>query len=240
MNAGCDLAPSGLTPRRRAALLRHGLTVLEAQRQMNEDGGGPILRRMLAGAPQHQAMQHYPPGDRIDAATGAQYFYHAHRENRATGEHGHFHCFLRRHGMPARLRPQRPAAAAAMDDGALTHLVAIAMDRHSRPVRLFTVNRWVTEDHWYAARHQPRLLRSFRFATPAADPAWAPLDRWVAGMLQLFAPEIAGLAQARDRALTARQAAQPDRRADADRQIEELSSLPIDLERHLTGLALAN
>ncbi len=40
-------------------------------------------------------MNHYPKGDRIDYDTGAQYFYHCHRESEETEEHGHFHCFLR-------------------------------------------------------------------------------------------------------------------------------------------------
>ena len=46
--------------------------------------------------------QTYHAGDVYDAETHAQFFYHAHpAEQRRSGEHGHFHCFLRPRGMPA-------------------------------------------------------------------------------------------------------------------------------------------
>jgi hypothetical protein len=222
-----------LSERTRARMQRHGLAVLTAQQAIMASAAGSILRHTLAGAGRHQAMRHYPEGDRIDRVTGAQYFYHAHRENFATEEHGHFHCFLRRHAVPARARPL--AAAGGESGAAMTHLVAIAMDRHSRPIRLFTVNRWVTDDTWYAARHHPGLVRRFAFER-ARDPHWAPLDRWVAGMLQLFAPQIAWLALARDRAIARWQAEHPGEDPYAARALEELSELPIDLERQIRRL----
>lgn len=223
-----------LSPRTKARMLRHGLAVLTAQRALTEGAAGSILRHTLAGEGRHTAMRHYPKGDRIDPATGAQYFYHAHRENRATEEHGHFHCFLRRQAIPARIRPMRETSG-RISGGDMTHLVAIAMDRRSRPIRLFTVNRWVTEDTWYAARHQPGLLRRFAFEA-SRDPHWSAVDRWVSGMLQLFAPQIAWLAAARDRAIADWQADHPQDDPQADRRLEELSELPIDLEPQIERL----
>src|SRR5210317_191916 len=48
-------------------------------------------------------MQHYPKGDVYDAETHSQYYYHAHRPD--SGEHGHFHTFLRAKGMPPGVLP---------------------------------------------------------------------------------------------------------------------------------------
>ena len=68
--------------------------------------------------------RHYPKGDVFDAETFSQYYYHAHRAG--SGEHGHFHTFLRAGGMPEGARPVPHAGEAAWPagDGALSHLVA--------------------------------------------------------------------------------------------------------------------
>jgi hypothetical protein len=233
-----------LSERLRAQMLRQALAVITAQHEMTETGGS-ILHHTLQGAPRHLAMLHYPKGDRIDAVTGAQYFYHAHRADLATEEHGHFHCFLRAHAVPQHLRPLPLPPLSEKPDAAMTHLVAIAMNRHGQAIRLFTVNRWVTSDIWYAAKHHPRLLKRFRFEPanddpasndPSADAAWHVLDGWVAGMLQLFAPQIAWLAIARDRRIAAWQEAHVDADPYDTRQLEELSSLPIDLTRQVAHL----
>ena len=220
-------------------MLRHALAVIAAQREMTQ-AGGSILHHTLRGSDRHQAMAHYPAGDRIDAVTGAQYFYHAHRADMATEEHGHFHCFLRSHAVPSRLRPLPLPSQAEKPDAAMTHLVAIAMDRHGQPIRLFTVNRWVTHDTWYAARHHPQLLKRFRFDPPRHDDTdaayWRALDGWVAGMLHLFAPQIAWLAAARDSTIAAWQTAHMNTDPYDARQIEELSSLPIDLAQQIALL----
>lgn len=235
-----DRARSG---RARAQMLRHALAVLTAQREMTQEGGS-ILHHTLQGAARHQRMAHYPKGDRIDAVTGAQYFYHAHREDFGTEEHGHFHCFLRCHAVPARLRPLPLPPPTEKADAAMTHLVAIAMDRHGQPIRLFTVNRWVTHDIWYAARHHPLLLKRFGFdlsgSGSSGDVYWGVLDRWVTGMLQLFAPEIAWLAVARDRAIAAWQREHGGADPYEARQLEELSSLPIDLTRQIARVTGAD
>lgn len=228
-----------LSDRAKAQMLRQALVVIEAQQRVTGVQGATILRHMLDGGRRHVKMAHYPPGDRIDAETGAQYFYHAHRENLDTEEHGHFHCFLRTQAIPPRIRPSRlppPRQAAATP---MTHIIAIAMNRHSHPIRLFTVNRWVVDDSWYDARHVPALLRRFRFDT-AGDSDWNVLDRWVAGMLHLFAPQITWLAAARDRTIEAWQAAHPDRSPYEERQLEELSDIAIDLEHQVALLTGRN
>ncbi len=202
---------------------------------MSDGDAGGVLRYALKGKNRHVKMSHYPKGDRIDAVTGAQYFYHAHRENFDTQEHGHFHCFLRTQFLPARLKPLPLPPPAAPAAAPMTHLVAIAMNRHSRPIRLFTVNRWVASDDWFDARRMPSLLKRFQFSPPG-DPYWTVLDGWVAGMLHLFAPQITWLAVARDRAIAARRTSHPDRDPYDDHRLEELSELPVDLERQVAWL----
>ena len=125
---------------------------------------------------QLEDWRHYPDGDVHDAVSHAQYFYHAHAPEPggasppAGAEHGHFHTFMRQGGLSPGAHPLvmpelaiagNPAApfeaalsapAPAGDpDEAWTHLVAIALDDRGRPLRLFTTNRWVTGETWYAA-----------------------------------------------------------------------------------------
>ncbi|HUE45799.1 MAG TPA: hypothetical protein VMO81_06055, partial [Aestuariivirgaceae bacterium] len=67
--------------------------------------------------------------DVYDAEFHAQYYYHAHRAE--SGEHGHFHTFLRSKAMPPQASPVPYAGKAKRPAGgdALAHLVAISMNR---------------------------------------------------------------------------------------------------------------
>lgn len=222
--------PPALNTRQKKQLLRCAQTVLTAQQQIIQNTGQSILYYTRKDKAQHERMSHYPKGDRIDHKTGAQYFYHCHRENLESTEHGHFHCFLRYKHIPARIKPTPLADWDKHIDNPMTHLIAIAMNTLGQPIRLFTVNRWVSSEIWYDAKHAPRLINRFKM-TLYNNPYWRLLDQWVEGMLHLFAPQIAWLYTQRDAAIQAQrsQHAHPyDNQA-----IEELSSLPINLTQHI-------
>jgi hypothetical protein len=181
--------------------------------------GDTVLSEALRGAGVFYEWHHYPPGDVYDAETHAQFFYHAHPPGERGAEHGHFHCFLRPRGMPAGIVPlmlpelaiaDAPAAPAdpllapvaqpnqGGNNDKLSHLVAIGMDAGGNPVRLFTTNRWVTGETWYAAEDVVQMLD--RFAIGHARPSW-PLNRWLSAMFRLFRPQMAELLRARDVAI---------------------------------------
>lgn len=193
----------------------------ECQRVLRKAGLN-VVGEVLRGQGQFVKLEHYPKGDVLDPETQAQYYYHAHRG----AEHGHFHCFLRAPGMPAGVSPADDPAARGWPAGdkAIAHLIAISMDRYGAPIRLFTVNRWVTGDTWYPAADLARMVD--RFVIDHAWPSW-PTNRWLTAMVRLFRPQIIDLIAARDRALAQATTATPD--ILEDRGIETLSETDIDI-----------
>jgi hypothetical protein len=180
-------------------------------------------------------MNHYPKGDRIDHATGAQYFYHCHREDMDKEEHGHFHCFLRYKHIPKRRKPTPLADWDKYINNPMTHLVAIAMNRYGQPIRLFTVNRWVTSETWYDAHHIPSFLKKFKMSL-TDDPYWQVLDQWVDGILKIFSPQIAWLHNQRDKIMVKHALEHPHQNIYEDKTIEELSEISIDLKTQIQWL----
>jgi len=94
-----------LTSWQKTKLLHYAEQVLSSQQQMQTHTGKNILHYTLLKKRKHIRLQHYPLGDRIDLKTGGQYFYHCHRENFTSSEHGHFHCFLRKTSIQKRIKP---------------------------------------------------------------------------------------------------------------------------------------
>jgi hypothetical protein len=211
-----------------------------------------ILGEVASGAQTFGAAElcdwrHYPEGEVYDPASHAQYFYHAHPANdRLPREHGHFHTFLRVEGMPSGVaplvlpeaavaEPAQPPQGAPLKRGAreeVSHLIAISLDPHGEPMRLFTTNRWVTGETWYRADDVIAMLD--RFAISAADPS-AVRDRWLVAVMQLFRPQIAALLKQRDATVMAWRRR---RRASVfeDPRLEIISSLEIDLAAQLAFL----
>lgn len=224
-----------LTPRQKARLLKRAEQVLVNHHQMISPPGRNILHHTLQHHDQHIRFQHYPKGDRIDKKTGGQYFYHCHREDTLSEEHGHFHCFIRQYGIPSYIKPKVLPDWDKYQQNPMTHLVAIAMNRLGQPIRLFTVNRWVSEETWYSSPNMSRLLKRFKMTLPE-DPHWTFLDQWIEGMLHLFAPQITWLHQARDAHMIeyARQDASDN--VYENRAYEEISSISIDLASQIQWL----
>lgn len=210
-------------------MLGYAAQVLEAQQQMIHHKGKNILHYTLNKKRKFERMNHYPKGDRIDHSTGAQFFYHCHRENFESTEHGHFHCFLRYKHIPKSIKPAPLADWDKYMDNPMTHLVAIAMNQMGQPIRLFTVNRWVTSEICYEAKHVPNFIKRYKM-TLQNDPYWQVLDKWVEGMLHLFAPQISWLHHARDLRMQDYQQNKGIINPYIDHDIEELSEISIDLK----------
>lgn len=221
-----------LTPWHKSKMLDCAERVLSTQQHMMTNKGKTILHYTLQKKRRHTRMHHYPKGDRIDHKTGAQYFYHCHRENLDLNEHGHFHCFLRYKQIPKRCKPTPLADWDKYIDNPMSHLVAIAMDRYGQPIRLFTVNRWVTSEIWYDAEHASSFIKKFKM-TLADDPYWQVLDQWVTAMLQLFSPQISWLHQQRDKAVAEHSLQNPGSNVYENANIEELSEIHIDLAKQV-------
>lgn len=193
-----------------------------------------VVGEVLKGQGAFVQMTHYPQGDVYDQETHAQYYYHAHR----SGEHGHFHLFLRARGMPRGCTPVSDAAGRdwPVGDQALAHLVAISMDRFGAPFQMFTTNRWVTAETWYPAGDMIRMLP--HFAVDHAWPSW-PTNRWLTAIVRLFRPQIETLLLQRDAALNARRKALPDRDTFEDRDFEVLSEVTVNIAAQVTAIERA-
>ncbi len=197
--------------------------------------GGNIVAELLRDTPNFYEWDHYPKGDIYDPATHAQYYYHAHPEHERPGEHGHFHTFLRPAGMPRGLKPL-PVPSRTSPAGrhaALSHLIAIGMDRFGQPVSLFTTNRWVTDETWYRAEDVIRMLDFFEI--DLAHPSW-PANRWVSAMIALFRPQIEWLIKRRDETVEAwlKRRARGD--VYEDRALNVTSEIAIDVERQIAAI----
>lgn len=180
-----------------------------------EEGGTNLVADVLGGRP-FVEYEHYPPEDVRDRRTCAQYYFHAHPQTRGKwNDYGHFHTFLT---LPGTLP---------------CHLIAIAMNRDGRPVRLFTTNRWVTGGPWLVAGDMIGLLD--RFAIHRVKPS-RPLNRWITAMFILFRAEMEQLLRMRDRRIAVWQRRHPGRDVFQDRNLEVASGQAIDLERRLADI----
>jgi hypothetical protein len=161
------------------------------------------------------ANRHYPEDDVIDAASGAQFYYHCHRGEE---EHGHLHLYLR----------AEPGAD-------LTHLIAISLDPRGLPVGFFTVNRWVARDAWLPAAATLELVDRFHFPVPGQE-IELTLGRWLTHFLRFYRPVVAALLRERDARLEQRAQFSNLEAALDDRDLEIPSSSPIDWSADLAQI----
>lgn len=214
-----------------------GLYVRECYRVLaNTDDN--VVGELLKGEENFYEWNHYPDGDVYDRVSHSQFYYHAHPADERPGEHGHFHTFLRPGGMPPDIRPAPvPDFEPPEDpDDALSHLVAISMDRKGFPIKLFTTNRWVTGEVWFSAGDVCRLLHLFKI--DHAQPSW-PVNIWITNMLVLFRPQIKSLIHARDRAVAKWQRAHPDVNVYEDHALELVTEMTIDVDAQLVAVERA-
>ncbi|HYB11560.1 MAG TPA: hypothetical protein VEJ16_18020 [Alphaproteobacteria bacterium] len=202
---------------------------VERCRRVLAKSGDNIVAEVLRAQGTFYEWTHYPQGDVYDFESHAQYYYHAHPAGERPGEHGHFHAFLRQKGMPKGVRPAlvRGFVPPPEPDEALGHLVAISMDNRGNPVQLFTTNRWVTGEVWYAARDVIAMLD--RFEIELAQPSW-PVNRWITAMVRFFRPQIELLLLERDRAVAEWQRRHPNVDVFEDRRLEVASAVEIAVD----------
>ena len=229
----CDLSA---LPRTALLVMREaGAEVLECRRVLDK-ADLDLVSEVLRGQGTFYELEHYPPDDVFDRDTHAQYYYHAHRG--MSGEHGHFHTFLRAPGMPEGAAPIAYSGEEIWPSGdeAISHLIAISMDAFGRPIGLFAVNRWVSAEAWYPAEDVIRMLD--RFAIDHAFPSW-PVNRWIGAMLQLFRPQIEALVRHRDTVVEAWRRAHPDRDVFEDRRLEVTGEFAISIDAQIAAVAAA-
>ena len=197
--------------------------------------GDNIVGELLKTEENFYEWDHYPAGDVYDHETHAQYYYHAHPQELRSGEHGHFHTFMRSGALPPDIRPAAlpdyDTPADANDD--LCHLVAISMDPHGLPIRLFATNRWVTGETWYAAPDVVRMIDMFDI--DHAQPSW-PVNRWITAMMKLFRPQVVALAEARDRRVAEWAARHPGGNAYEDRDLEIAAALDVSIDEQVSAV----
>ncbi len=214
-----------LRPFERARLLEAGAQIQECYRVLAK-GGLNVVGEVLRGQGEFVEFEHYPTDDVFDQDSGGQYYYHAHRE----GEHGHFHTFLRARGIPAGIAPLAAPHASApwpQGDDALSHLMAISMNRYGFPKALFATNRWVTDETWYAADDVIAMLD--HYVIDHAFPSW-PVNRWISAMLVLFRPHIEVLLRHRDAVVAWHQRVATTHDVFEDRALEATGSLDISVD----------
>jgi Domain of unknown function (DUF6969) len=240
MNKAARIAPidfDALPTERLEAMAAAAEEVINCHRVLAKTGDN-IVGELLHEVETFYEWDHYPEGDIFDPETHSQFYYHAHPEDERPGEHGHFHTFLRPAGMPKGITPAKVPDYAPKDDpdDELCHLIAISMDKFGVPIRLFTVNRWVSADVWYKAEDVITFLDHFEM--DLAQPSW-PLNRWITGMVQLFQPQIAALVHARDAKVAEWQAARPQGNVFTDHNLETTSLTAIAIDDHVARITAA-
>ena len=194
-------------------------------RALADEGANPVTA-VLQGASIVEEWAHFPAGDVIDPDTHSQFYYHAHAASeRAAGEHGHFHTFVR----PKAIMPQSQPLAAPESSGDeaawIAHLVGISVDASGRIIRLFTTNRWVTGEAWYDAEAVIGMLDRFDMTGDAPSRA---LNRWIGAVVRMYEPQIADLLRARDARVAAFRAAHAGSDVLEDRALQVTSEMPVD------------
>ncbi len=231
-----ETADFTMLPRERLERMAEaGSQILECHRVLGKAGLN-IVGELLRGQGEFYEFEHYPKDDVHDTDSHSQYYYHAHRAD--TGEHGHFHTFLRQPGMPAGTVPVPYDGSEPWPEGtdALSHLIGISMDAYGFPIGLFATNRWVTGEAWYEAEDVIAMLD--RFKIDHAKPSW-PVNLWITSMLILFRPQIENLLRQRDRVLSAWIDAHPGEDVFEDRRLEITGYMTIDIEQQLKAVAAA-
>lgn len=208
--------PSRLSPEVLAAMAAAGEDVARVEADMRRQGTSP--RGLLVGADEVEPFRHYPPGDVYDLASHCQFYFHCHR----AGERGHIHLFMRPRGMPPGLVP----LASGGTDDAPAHLVAVGLGAGGFASELFTTNRWVTGEAWYAAPAIAAMLPRFQVR---GDGANGVVGAWVTALVALYQPLVAALAERRDLALGAWSAAHPSVDPLGDQGLEVTSRAAIDV-----------
>ena len=207
--------------------MREAAAVIEESYRALEKAGANVVGQCLAHQGTFYELEHYPKGDVFDEESGSQYYYHAHRPE--SGEHGHFHCFLRADGMPPGVSPVPYSGGACRPEGdeAICHLVAISMNSEGFPTHMFTTNRWVTDETFYPAADTLAMVDLF--SVDHVYPCLA-VNNWITAMLRLFWPQIRELLKERDAVIRQWMLDHPKHDAFEDRNLDLISIMEINVD----------
>jgi hypothetical protein len=198
-----SLDPNALTSARDAAA-----RLVATLREFAAAGRVPLEAAVPDALP--EAWKQYEGSCSGGADGDLHYYYHSHgKGNRHPEEHGHFHVFASLPPGPEGTRRH-------------SHLVAIAVDARGVPQRLFTTNRWVTNEVWLDA---PACIALAECVAGSLRADASLLDRWVCDQIALFAPQISLLLSHRDRRVVAWRRS----RLLEDRRIHVLSECKVSL-----------
>jgi len=192
-----------------------------------------VVGEILKTAEKFLEWEHIPNEDVYDKHSHCQYYYHAHKKSESgddlhDDEHGHFHTFIRGKGMPDAIQPVAlPDYDPEMDISEVnSHVIGIGMNELGVPIRLFTVNRWVTGETWHKAEDVVSLLDQFE--VDSVHPSW-PINLWITNMVALFKPQIKELILRRDMQIAEWQEQYPDNNVFENRELEVTSHIDINL-----------
>ncbi len=132
--------------------------------------------------------------------------------------------------------PQSEVTYIKERDDTLSHLIAISMDQRGFPIGLFTTNRWVTAENWFAAENVCAMLD--RFEIDHAWPSW-PTNRWITAMFRLFRPQIVALLHERDVVISEWREQHPDTDAFEDRGLDIPSQTAISIDKQIAAVQTA-
>jgi len=210
-------------------MLVAGEEIMECYRVLKKAGLN-VVGECLRGQGTFYQLNHYPAGDVYDRETCSQYYYHAHRG--LAGEHGHFHTFVRQGGMPAGAEPVPYEGEVEWPRGkdAVSHLIAVSMDKYGYLIGFFATNRWVTGEAWYRAEDVVQMAA--RFEIDHAYPSWAT-NRWLTAVFRLFRLEIEALIRHRDRAIAQWAAEHPELDVYEDRKLEVTGELRVSVREQI-------
>lgn len=212
-----------------------GNMTVECMSALHRNGSNLVLE-VIKGQGEFTEWQHYPLDDVNDSESHAQYYFHAHPpDDRVDPDYGHFHTFMRRQGMPSGISPAPVPdfKASSVEHDHVCHLIGISMSRTGLPERLFTTNRWVTDETWYRAADVIAMLDRFAIKTWSSSRL---LNQWLTAMFVLYRPQIEQSLIARDRVIEVWQSMHPDQNVFEDRRLEVTSKVDICLQTQLEVL----
>lgn len=222
-------------PRRRLAAMRQAARELfEVLDAFAREGRHPVRDILSASSDRFTRWSRYPPGDVDDLETGCAWYYHAHDpcEARPWEEHGHFHCYIYTELLPRSAQPIALPPNPDLEKGGLVHLVALSLARSGVPVRLFTINRWASDEWMYAGRDVVPFVDRF---TLGGDTPFALTSRWLSATLRVLQPQIAWLLYERDRVLGEHRRVDPEGFSE-NQSIDVTSTVTFELDAHLAAL----
>lgn len=177
--------------------------------------------RATLGLASAEAWEQYAHAQSTLQKAGDLFFYYHCHERALHGEHGHFHLFI---ALDADAKGNAKRHA---------HLVGIGVDARGLPQRLFTTNRWVTDESWIDAARASRALERI---LARQRPDVSALEQWLRNLLAVFQPQIESLLRHRDQRLA--------RRARAgileDRRLYILSECKVSLVDQMVALDAAS